>query len=313
MVTKADLVLAGAGVRGAAYPHALAEFESRGWQWQRIAGVSAGAIIAALRACGYQAWDLQRLVPETDFRQFLDGRIRWTPTLLRYLSPLTHFDIIKHCGFYKGKAFESWLDDLLEGKTFADAAIPLTVVTVDARTREILYLSAETHPEMKISRAVRMSMSIPYFFRWVTWRDGEKDRICVDGGTLDNYPIEHFDVAGEPRWPTIGLYMLERNPGGCDVTNGIEFALSMYSIARDAQLAKLNGHNRYRSIAIDDGGVSWLAFHLNQQQKDRLSRNGEIAARKFLERWNFDAYKSHFRGGGWDNPADVARQRFDPV
>ena len=50
--SKADCVLEGGGVRGIAPVGALFGFEQRGIGWQRIAGVSAGAIVGSLVAAG---------------------------------------------------------------------------------------------------------------------------------------------------------------------------------------------------------------------------------------------------------------------
>lgn len=301
MTQKADLVLEGGGVRGYAYVGALDVFEDDGWEWQRVAGSSAGAIAAALVAFGFSASQIRTTLDQLDFRAFLDGRIAWVPHWLRLASPLTMIDVLgRHMGVYKGHAFERWLDHILGGATLSESKIPLVVTTVDVRAGEVLYLTRERYPSMKVSRAVRMSMSIPFVFRAVRWSDGATKRICVDGGYLDNYPIDVFDVAHSPRWPTVGLSLRDTAPG-CDVTTGLELLLSLYSIQRRALARELDHHNRYRTVTIDDSGVSWLAFDLAQPLRDRLRANGRRAAESFIREWRlnggWETYIRAFRGG----------------
>ena len=51
--------------------------------------------------------------------------------------------------------------------------------------------SSETTPDFSIADAARISMSIPIFFAAV--RANPREDVYVDGGLLDNYPIQAFD------------------------------------------------------------------------------------------------------------------------
>jgi predicted acylesterase/phospholipase RssA len=51
-VPKADLVLEGGGVKGIALVGAVAVLEEHGYEFNRIAGTSAGSIVGALLAAG---------------------------------------------------------------------------------------------------------------------------------------------------------------------------------------------------------------------------------------------------------------------
>ena len=70
---KADGVFEGGGVRGIAHVGALLEAEeSFGYEWQNVAGTSAGAIIAALIAAGYRAGEIRDIIWNLDFTQLMD-------------------------------------------------------------------------------------------------------------------------------------------------------------------------------------------------------------------------------------------------
>ncbi len=69
-----NLVLEGGGAKGIAYIGALKELDSLNAlpDLKRVAGTSAGAIIAAFIALGYDITEMQAILFETDFSQFLD-------------------------------------------------------------------------------------------------------------------------------------------------------------------------------------------------------------------------------------------------
>lgn len=290
---KADLILEGGGVRGIAYAAALGVFE-REWAvaWQKVGGTSAGAIVAALVACGYRSADLFAILERTRLTEFCDARMGWARPLN---APIALHDFFWKCGIYKGDRFEDWLDELVGDRLMGDTNLPLTVFTWDARWRESIAINSTTHPEMKVSRAVRMSMSIPFFFRPVKWLDGKTERVCVDGGYGRNYPVDVFDVPGEPRWPTIGFLLKEEEAAPNDCSNAMELGMAMLSGLREAVHREITGANLYRSVPIDGTGVSCIDFRLCEETKYRLIRNGEEAAMRFVKRFDFEEYKRRYR------------------
>jgi len=72
--------------------------------------------------------------------------------------------------------------------------------------------------EQVVADAVRMSLSIPFYFTPCTLTDpvvGTTATI-VDGGVLSNFPIEIFDRTDgqRSRWPTFGVRLLPDLPAG---------------------------------------------------------------------------------------------------
>ena len=64
---KADAVFEGGGVRGIAFLGAIQAMEEENVEWQRLAGTSAGAVIAALLASGYKSHEIRGPLSEMDF------------------------------------------------------------------------------------------------------------------------------------------------------------------------------------------------------------------------------------------------------
>ena len=117
-----DLVLEGGGVKGIALAGALATLDERGYEPHSVAGTSAGAIVAALLAAGYDAAELRDLVLSLDYRQFQDRA--WedkVPLIERSLS------LLLDLGLFEGKRLHGFMRELLAAKgvhTFADLALP---------------------------------------------------------------------------------------------------------------------------------------------------------------------------------------------
>jgi len=231
---KIDGVFEGGGAKGTAYAGVLETLQEKGIWFERVAGTSAGAITAALIAAGYQARcdnedELKTLPEYSDHFDCLRGLIYNTDfNTFKDKPRFGTLNLIKNSGFYKGDVFRNWLDEKIAAKvkpqaTFADMPLDLSVVASDISNERYLIFNKYTTPDLKVSEAVRMSMSIPFFFSVYKWqglghyaKDGEMR--VVDGGLLSNYPVWLFDSDNEflpnsesdKKRPTIGFYLIEK-------------------------------------------------------------------------------------------------------
>jgi len=226
---KVDGVFEGGGVTGIGLVGAASEIEAAGYEFVNLAGTSAGAIVASLLAAGYSAAELKQIINDFNFSKLEDPP--W-PGHIPLIGSLA--DEIFYKGLYKGDVFLSQMRELLEAKKivtfrdFIDPAYPddpryhfkLQVVASDISRRQMLVLPRDINsndygmkPEdLDVALAVRMSMSIPYFFEPIKL----KESYIVDGGLLSNFPIELFDSDGPPDWPTFGFKLVfsdQANPG----------------------------------------------------------------------------------------------------
>ena len=114
----ADAVFEGGGVKGLGLVGAVAVAEERGYQWVNVAGTSAGAIVAALVAAGYNAAEMKEVMDELDYNNFKDTSLLDRVPLAGPIASL-----IFEKGIYEGKFFENWMRGLLHKKnveTFED-------------------------------------------------------------------------------------------------------------------------------------------------------------------------------------------------
>lgn len=291
-----NLVFEGGGVKGIAYGGALEILEQSRITPQigRVAGTSAGAITATMVSLGYTASEFIELMMGLDFSKFEDGSDIGGPVRL-----------IEHYGWFKGDYFLSLMQSYIKQKaknenaTFGDLRKggfkELYVFGTDLSKQAVQEFSHRTTPGMAVADAVRISMSIPFFFESRSYAD---DVYC-DGGVLNNYPISTFDEQYTAADPETGHTMLHRTPNAetlgfhldnfdqpqsRPIENVVRFAGSVFDAILDIQdiLLKTNPGDERRTVFINNLGVKTTDFHLSDLTKHQLIEQGRIATAKFL-------------------------------
>lgn len=313
-VKKTDAVFEGGGVKGIGMVGAVAVTEEQGYQFSNVAGTSAGAIVASLVAAGYTAGELKNILDNLDYTRFKDpDLLDRIPVLGKVLS----LGIEK--GIYLGKYFENWLDDLLAKKnvrTFRDLVMPeykddpryrykLQVVSSDISQGKLLILPGDiadygmNPDELGVARAVRMSMSIPFFFEPVVLTDtGGNPCYIVDGGVLSNYPVWLFDDGtSDPPWPTLGYKLVAPQEGRPHTILGpLTLFAALFATMMEAHDARyIEDKHFVRSIPIPTLGVQTTDFELPREKAQALYQSGRDAASKFFATWDFEQYKAKYR------------------
>ena len=191
-----NLVFEGGGVKGIAYVGALEVLDQKGIlkNIKRVAGTSAGAMLAVLVGLRYSATELRDILWNLNFQNFLDDSWGYIRDTKRFITDY---------GWYKGDFFRNLMADYIKQKTgngeatFQDLAKAekykdIHLIGADLSTGCSKVFNAHNTPDVKVADAARISMSIPLFFASVKGVNGDK-HIYVDGGLLDNYAIKVFD------------------------------------------------------------------------------------------------------------------------
>jgi len=191
-----NLVFEGGGVKGIAYVGALEVLDQEGIlnDIKRVAGTSAGAMVAVLVGLGYSAAELRDILWNLNFQNFLDDSWGYIRDTKRFITDF---------GWYKGDFFRNLMADFIKQKTGNGEATfkdlqdntkykDISLIGADLSTGCTKVFNAKNTPDFKVADAARISMSIPLFFAAV--KGVNKDNhIYVDGGLLDNYAIKVFD------------------------------------------------------------------------------------------------------------------------
>jgi NTE family protein len=310
----ADAVFEGGGVKGIGLVGAVAFAEEKGYHWANLAGTSAGAIVASLLAAGYTGAELKNLMSNIDYAKFKDKKGLSIPVA----GPLSN--LIFEKGIYDGQYFEKLLRDLLRKKnvrTFRDLIsdefkdderyrFKLRVIASDISNGRLLILPQDIaqygmKPEdLEVAAAVRMSMSIPFFFKPVGLQNklSKKTNYIVDGAVLSNFPVWLFDSQNViPPWPTLGFQLVESEKGGPhEITGPISLLTALFSTMMEARDARhIQDEHFIRTIRIPTLGVKTMEFGITPERTEALYQSGRKAAEQFLAAWNFEEYVKKYR------------------
>ncbi|TDQ33089.1 patatin-like phospholipase family protein [Zeaxanthinibacter enoshimensis] len=197
---KVGLVLSGGGAKGIAHIGALKVIEEAGVHIDYIGGTSMGAIVGALYASGYSASELDSLFQNTDFTNLIQDNLpRSAKTFYekddaeRYALtlPFTNFRISFPPAISSGQSIYNELVRLLyhvkDVRDFNKLPIPFFCIATDVETGEEVLLNKGYLPE-----AIMASGTFPSLFEPAEI-DGQ---ILIDGGVLNNYPIDEVKALG---------------------------------------------------------------------------------------------------------------------
>ncbi|WCK53161.1 patatin-like phospholipase family protein [Aneurinibacillus sp. Ricciae_BoGa-3] len=287
-----DAVFEGGGVKGIAFAGAVCEFEKRGYSWNRVAGTSAGAIIAALLAAGYTGVELSELMKEFQYHrlQARQGVSLFFPILGSWIK------LWIQKGFNTGDYLLNWMDKRLKEKgvhTFADLpADRLKITASDITDGRLLVLPDDAgrigiKPQsFPVSLAVRMSASLPFYLQPVIVKNGKRPIYVVDGGLLSNFPLWIFTENKTSLYPTIGFRLsagYEPHPNKVDnFPEYIHAMLRTMMMAHDQRYVEKE--HAVHTVFIPTDGISASKFDLKPEERDQLFAAGETSAVQFLSR-----------------------------
>ena len=302
----------GSGVKGSALVGALLEFADHGWEeWVCVAGTSACSIVVGFLGCGFAPTDLEEILRKTPYPEFEDfgtgGEVIGGG-----------INLIAHHGLAHGEAFHKWFDEQIGGQTFSDVTArgkTLKMIAADITQKELLvlpddlpnYLDTTTGKPIdgetfKVADAVRMSMSIPFFFQPVELTHaatGQKSTI-VDGRMLSNFPVWLFDVDNRnPTRPTFGFRLFggkSMTPGGLHsvmqrIAWPMAFGWDMFQTSMEAWDKRFMSHStRVRTCPISAEGIGTVDFNLTDADQTTLLDSGKRAASAFLADFKIEDY-----------------------
>jgi len=266
MTTKIIPIFAGGGTRLPTHLGVLKALAELDIDFDDIVGVSGGSIIASLYASGLTHDAIREIALNTNYNQFREF------SLLK---------LIRHGGLSSGDIFERWVDKNLQGKTFSDLEKNLHIVATDVTKGKPVVFDKENTPNMKVSQAVRFSMSIPLVFSFKKFGK----RIMVDGSILaeealhqdwDNKgtPILCFRLRGEHEYDELSV------KGLFPIFNYVTLLIRtfMTTISREY----INEAFWHNTIIINTGECSGVDFTMDSEQKQKLYQIGYDTAMEIV-------------------------------
>ncbi len=258
MTKKLVPILAGGGTRLPAHIGVLKALKDLSIEFDHIVGVSGGSIIASMYASGLTIEQIKEAAFETNYNKF------------RQFSLIK---LIRNGGLSSGDVFERWVDDQLQGKTFIEMDKSLHVVATDVKSGKPVIFNSENTPTMKVSKAVRFSMSIPLVFSFKSFGK----HLMVDGSILsedalhrdwakNGTPVLCFRLRGEHEYDEI------KTDGLFPIFNYVTMLIRtfMTTISREY----INEAFWHNTIIINTGDCSAVDFTMDSKQKQNLFEIG---------------------------------------
>lgn len=291
-----DGVFSGGGIKGFALVGAYQAIEDRGLRFKRVAGTSAGSIVAALIAANYSSREIYRLIDELTLEELLDQRKTILPT-----SVTKWLLLYWRMGLYKGNKLEEWVASKLAVRgirTFGDLPPQtLRVIASDLTNGRLVVLpddlpnygiNPSTFP---IAKAIRMSCSLPYFFEPVKIKNERTSSVIVDGGVLSNFPMWLFDKDNVKKVrPVLGIKLSSQanEHHKNQINNAINLFEAIFDTMKDAHDSRYISRKHEKNIVfIPMEGVLTTDFQLSAEEKQELFELGYARAKKFLEKWTY--------------------------
>lgn len=306
-----NLVFEGAGCKGVSYCGALEVLAERDLikDVKRVGGSSAGGIVSTLLAIGMSVDEIRHAIWNVDFNDLADDS--------SFYKNLYRF--IKQYGWYKGDFYQSWVNSLLKVHT-GDPKITfkelkeleigpeLFLVGSNVSTRNYEVFCAKNTPDMSVSTAMRITMSIPFFYRSVTYK-----KCCyVDGGLFCNSPVSIFDNTDytlEKATPDYNSQTLcfridnrhfidtihGKQPEYYPVNNIKDYLWGLLDSLLNIQSSQyLNNVDLARTIHIDSKGIATTQFDLTDDDKLMLIQSGRDSTEEFFKNCIRDSEEKYF-------------------
>ena len=191
---KIGLVLSGGGAKGFAHIGVLKVLEQAGVKIDYIGGTSMGAVVGGLYASGYNAHQLDSIFKATNFDELIKDFIprssknfyeKKNDELYAFVLPFNKFRIGIPTALSKGLYNYNLLNRLTKNvrhvRDFKDLPTPFICIGSNIETGEEVLLN-----EGYLAKAILASAAFPTLFSPVEI----DNKLLVDGGVTNNYPIE---------------------------------------------------------------------------------------------------------------------------
>lgn len=276
---KIGVVLSGGGAKGFAHIGALKVLAEAGVPIDYIGGTSMGGIMGGLYALGYSPDSLEKLVLKQDWVAVLSDDISRRRLSMKekeqeekyfFSLPMSERKIQIPLGLVSGQAVFDILSFYgspgYQYKSFDDFPIPFLCIAADMETGESVILK-----EPPLPAAMRATMAIPTVFSPMELND----RLLVDGGLLNNFPVQEVIDMGADI--IIGIDVQGKLLTKKELNSFLKILDQSSSFLRMPLYEKaLELTDIYVKPNLEGYGVSSF------QEADTIIKLGEIAAREMM-------------------------------
>lgn len=277
---KVGVVLSGGGAKGLAHIGVLKVLEEAGVEVSYIGGTSMGAIVGGLYASGYSAKQLDSIFNGLDADALLrDFTPRGSKNFFEKRNdeiyalslPFKDFKIGFPTAFSKGlynyNTINRLTDNVRHVRDFNKLPIPFVCIATDIETGKEVVLRSGV-----LSDAILASAAFPSLYSPVEI----DDRLLIDGGVTNNYPIEEVKAMGADIVIGVDVQDPLKTRDKINGATGVLLQINNYQM-----IQKMEGKRAETDIYIkpDISGFTVISFDEGRQIIDK----GEESARKIID------------------------------
>ena len=214
---RLGLALSGGGIRGAVHIGVLKAFEENNIKIDIIGGTSSGSLVAALYAMGYSPIHIYELFKRYGKKITNVG----TSSIINGVGGYIVNKKFNISGISDGKAIEELYNEFASRKNIfkmSDIKMPIVIPAIDIGDgKEYVFTNKKSKKSNKIydkyitdipiGSAVRASSSFPGVFCPYEY----KKHIFLDGGTINNIPVDEVFAQGADRVITVKFEPIKIN------------------------------------------------------------------------------------------------------
>lgn len=197
-MTYKRLVLSSGSLKGFQYVGVLKALEERNLiaDIVEFVGVSIGSLFSLLMILNYTSNEIAEMLLELDLKAVMYPNILQLTDTYGIVDPKGIIGFIKYMLAKKNVSEDITMSGLY--KRYRKNMVIYTTMLGDEHRS--VRITAQSHPDIEVWKAIMMSISIPFIFPPVSY----ENNLYVDGAIKNNFPIEHYN-----KDETLGFHLLE--------------------------------------------------------------------------------------------------------
>lgn len=279
-----NLVISGGSIKGFCFIGAIKYLEELDLikNIKTFTGTSIGGCMSLLLNIGYTSKELTEIFTNISIDHYKDINL---DTIVNFFDTYAIDDGNKILNIFKivvlNKLNMNKKNKYDENITFKElyeiTNKKLTIVGCCLTDMDTIYYNYEETPETKLFHALRITYSIPFIFTPVKF----EDKIYVDGGMLNNYPIELYD-----KETTLGLISTSIDIYNKNINNIESYIASIIFITYYNNIKKKLKEYKTNTINLEHN-IDALDFSIDKNEKLNLINYGYDKTKELIETYNF--------------------------
>lgn len=263
------LMLIGGGMRFPAFIGALQAIEEKGLNITKVVGASSGSAIGALYAAGMSPQEMFQEVMALDPKRFKDFSLK---------------SLLGGKGLYAGDVLESWIDEKTRQLRFGDGfRIPPAVIATDILNYKPVLFSAVSHPDVKVSAAVRFSVGLPWVYAHRHFSHNGTKHVFIDGSYMAGVVEKLLESQGKTLVLKVVSKRTLKSPFGGELTLKKYFLETLNFSIHAIEKEFIAGGKWKDTILLYCGDIAPAKFALTGDEKKFLHEQGYEQTLKYLE------------------------------